>query len=345
MKLLYVANIRLPTEKAHGLQIMKTCEAFVKAGVTVELVVPRRNNSIASDPHTYYGISERFSVTYLPVWDTVGRSSIGFLFESMQFAFKARRYARRAKADVVFGRDELILWALPGAIVWETHTGAWNMFARKVARRARTVIAISQGLKDFYVKWGVPAEKIIVAHDAVDIHAFDIPDSKEEARRTLGLSSGPLVIYTGSRQAGKGVEILEAAHKYIPDIDVRIISGEPHTRIPLYLRAADVLVLPNSARARVSSHFTSPMKLFEYLAAGKPIVAANVSSVREVVDESCVYFFEPDNPQALAATIQQALSDSHSSERASRARECANTYSWDMRASRILAALKTHAPF
>ena len=56
MKLIYITNARITTEKAHGIQIMKTCEVFSNAGMKVLLIIPRRFNWIKKDPFDYYGI-------------------------------------------------------------------------------------------------------------------------------------------------------------------------------------------------------------------------------------------------------------------------------------------------
>ncbi len=74
MKLLYIANARIPTEKAHGLQIIKMCEAFVRQGVDVELVVPfRKHVKALKDKNTfeYYGVGKKFKIRKLPVPDLI----------------------------------------------------------------------------------------------------------------------------------------------------------------------------------------------------------------------------------------------------------------------------------
>ena len=72
-KLLYISLMRLPTEKAHGLQIMQNCEAFADAGCDVRLWVARRWNSremrAIADPFQYYGIRPNFSVRRIPCLD------------------------------------------------------------------------------------------------------------------------------------------------------------------------------------------------------------------------------------------------------------------------------------
>src|SRR3989344_6026752 len=86
MRIAYLANIRLPTEKAHGLQIMKTCEAFVKAGHEVELIVTDRKTPITEEPFAYYGVKTKFTITRLSVPDTVHWGKVGFWWEMFNFA-------------------------------------------------------------------------------------------------------------------------------------------------------------------------------------------------------------------------------------------------------------------
>ena len=83
MNLLYVSNARMPTEKAHGWQIVKMCESFADAGAKVDLFVPdrRKNNPIKQDAFEHYGIKENFKIQYAWCWDLVGQSRLGFIFK------------------------------------------------------------------------------------------------------------------------------------------------------------------------------------------------------------------------------------------------------------------------
>jgi hypothetical protein len=129
----YLANIRMPTERAHGAQIMKMCEAFAHAGEKVTLVVTKRRTPITEDPFTYYGVEKIFEIVYVPVADTVAWGRLGFLFESVWFAVCAASIAR-SHGELVYSRDELVLVLarMCGVrrAVWESHTGAWNLAAR-----------------------------------------------------------------------------------------------------------------------------------------------------------------------------------------------------------------------
>ncbi|MBI2030302.1 glycosyltransferase, partial [Candidatus Kaiserbacteria bacterium] len=175
MKIAYIANVRMPTDKAHGVQIMKTCEAFIGLGHQVILVVPRRHNMINEKPFTYYGMQDTFQITYLPTWDLVHWGAGGFIMQYATFAMMILFSSTVRNADTVYGRDEVALWAASlvsrRKVVWESHVGAWNFFARRLARKAHSIVTITQGLKDFYAAKGLSLSKIMVAPDGVDLKA------------------------------------------------------------------------------------------------------------------------------------------------------------------------------
>ncbi len=362
--ILYIANIRLPTEKAHGLQIMKTCEALVSEGAEVELVVPRRRNSIIEDPFSYYGIRTQFPIITIGVWDTVSFGRIGFLFESFVFAYRAVFLARRKKYDLLYSRDELTLWVfwIMGCrnLVWESHTGSWNIFSRRIARVAKCLVVISDGLKDFYVEKSIDAGKIIVARDGVDLDDFVQTESMNESRARLALPlDKKIVLYVGRLDSWKGsATLLEASRLFPTNVRLAIIGGEteqvaslqkrysdvlflgyrPYRELSRNIAAADVLVIPNTATDIISSLFTSPLKLFAYMASGKPIVASDLPSIREVLDDACAYFFIPDSSQDLSRVVAHVFSDFiDAKERGHSAEQKVESYSWEARATRILS--------
>ncbi len=360
MRITYLANIRMPTERAHGIQIVKTCEALARAGADIELVVPERHTSIHESVESYYRLGAPLRIKRLPVWDTVSWGRIGFFVETLSFAFAATRYID-GKAGVVYGRDEWVLAFLKFVgfekVIWESHTGAWNMAARYLSRHAKNVV-ISEGLKDYYIALGVSRESITVAHDGVDLSMFDTVESKEVARRRLGL---PLdkrtALYIGGVGGWKGTDTLLEASAHLPEGTVLAIIGKvpaetkarfpnvvflgerPYTDIANNQQAGDVLVLPTTASHSVGAHFTSPLKLFTYMASGVPIVASDVLSTREVLPDKGAYWFTPDAPQSLGEAIRTALEDSTALEKARVAKREVARYTWETRARAILASL------
>lgn len=369
MRILYLANIRFPTEMAHGVQIAKACEAFAAVGHEVELVVPKRWTPITEPWQEYYGIKTPFTVTMLDVPDTVrswGR--LGFMVQVLSFALAAARVARRRHADVIYGRDEHVLAGalLLGArsVVWESHDGAWNRAARYVARRARKMVVVTEGQKRMYEQKGVDPSKIIAVPNGVDVESFAHTESKEAARARLSIPPDTFVaLYVGAFGGWKGTDTLFEAAALLPEhIQVVAIGGYPkqvtamkekHPRVLFLgerpyreladnLAAADVCVLPNTGKDPVSVNFTSPLKLLAYMAAGKPVVASDLPSVRELTGDSAALLVPPDDSQALAAAIEQLAGDAAlSSHLAANARKRARQFDWSARAARILSHVST----
>lgn len=369
-KILYIANARIPTEKAHGLAIMKMCEAFALEGIEVELLAPRRFNPIKEDPFTYYGVEKNFKVTKVPVIDLVSQlGKVGFFLEAGAYALSATIYCLFKKADVFYGRDELALGLISLCkknVIWEVHTAKKRWLVSGLLKRCKFFVVISGGLKEYYKSLGVSENKIFVAPSGVDIKKFSIASSKEGARRATGLPKDKkIVLYTGHLYPWKGADVLaEAASKLGPEVVTVFVGGtekdivsfikkyenvptimvmghKGYGDIPLFLKAADVLIVPNSAKEEISRSHTSPMKLFEYMASGTPIIASDLPSIREILDDSMAFFFKPDDAESLAQAIARALT--HEKERednAQRSLEKAKQYSWNKRAMKVIELLK-----
>ena len=365
MKLIYLANIRLPTERAHGIQIMKTCESLSNAGSRVVLVVPTRNNNTNNDPFSFYDIKNNFSIKRLPCPDLVRFGKPGVFIQYIYFSLLSLFYSLRSDADVFYSRDELPIWFLSffnKKVFWESHTGKWNFLVSSITKRCFGVITISNGIKDFLKDKGIKSEKIFVSPDAVDINKFSLNISAEEAKEKTGLPKDKkIIMYTGHLYGWKGVDTLGQAlknfddkylfvfvggtSKHIEDFKRRydefgnlIMVGQvSHEKIPLYLKSADVLVIPNTGREDISRLYTSPMKLFEYMASGVPIVASDLPSIREILDEGSAVFFEPDDSESLTGAIKKVFANSSlSCKLPTKAKDDSKKYSWENRASGII---------
>jgi glycosyltransferase involved in cell wall biosynthesis len=174
---------------------------------------------------------------------------------------------------------------------------------------------------------------VLVAHDAVDLSKFDFVSEPHR---------GKIITFTGGASPLKGGDVLKEAAKLLPDnIEVRFVSGRPYNEIPAILKSSDVLVLPNSGKDLSSSTHTSPMKLFEYMASGVPIVASDVPAIREVLNEQIALLVKPDDPDALAGGITKLLDNQELGERlALNAREKVREYTWDKRAEAVLGFIR-----
>ena len=365
MKILYLAFARMPTEKAHGVQIIKMCEAFAKHGAEVTLCVPGRENSISIDPFSFYGVKELFKLCVANVPDFVRFGAFGFLFSLILFSERIVWKRVFWNSDIIFCRDAgvLLQYLLLGRrLVYEAHT-APTVISKIVARHAWKVITISQGLKDAYTKVGVSEHKILVAHDAVDVEIFiDGTFDRDVMRDKFSIPRGASVaMYIGRIDSWKGVETLLEASKLLTNVQV-VVTGEgeqldtfkttypnviftgptPYTALPEVQNVADVLIIPNSARDINSRLYTSPLKVFAHMNARVPIVASDLPSLREILNEQNAYLVAPDNPQALADGIMNALKDT-SELKTNQAAKDAQGYTWKNRAQCILEFLNSKA--
>ncbi len=373
MRIKYLANVRVPTSRAHGFAIMKMCEEFANAGTEVELVVPGKgNNENKDDPFEFYKIEKKFTLTKIKIPDLLNKTlrfgRILFWLDLLIFLLRLRYRANIMKGDVVYTRDYTILsiFSRKHFIVLELHDiPSLKFLFKMVIKKPKIFVVISEALKRELIKLGIEENRIFVFRSGVGVEDFQIETTQEEARRMLELPNGKkLVVYTGQLYNWKGGDVLAHAASLLPESNFVFVGGiEPElsefnsnfgnipniiirpftnrTIIPFYLRAADVLVIPNSAKATISVLYTSPLKLFEYLASGKPIVASRLPSIMEVVSEKECLFAEPDDPESIARSIKAILSDKNLAETISRNGYMkSKQYSWANRARGILDIMK-----
>ncbi len=372
MKILYIANIRIPTEKAHGFQIMKTGEEFTKQGQVVTLLVAKRFNSGAlkrQNPFEYYGIKKQFPLKKLFCIDLIFGSMykligpLAFWLQSVTFIISLKLHLLKNRYDLIYCRDEPVLAALLNYnnLVYEAHKAPGAKY-KLMLSRVQKIICITNIIKKEIIKQGIASEKILVAPDAVDLAEFSVKQSQRQCRAELKLPvEKKLAIYTGHLFAWKGVYTLADAAALLPEnFLVIFVGGAPydvnelknyikvnnikntkligHVKrkyIPPYLAAADIAVLPNSAKSKISKFYTSPLKMFEYLAARRPVVASDLPSIREVLDESCAVLVPSDDPKILAeAIIKAATADNKKIINA--AYQKVKNYTWEKRTEKIL---------
>ncbi len=364
----FVYHGRYPSEKAASLFAAKSAEAFIEEGIEVTLVVPRRLGREKRDPREFFGLEQDVRTVYLPTLDLYWAPVIGryaHVFSYLVFSVSLAMYllfsARRT--DWTYSNESVpLLFATLffRNTCYEVHDfpekNLW-MYARLFSR-VRVIVATNAWKSgELQKRFGVPAEKIIIEPNAVDLASYDTAPSRAEARTRLKLSrDAKIVVYTGHLYAWKGVDTLAEAASLMPEIEVYIVGGteqdcahykarfnatnmhftgyRPHDEMPLWQRAADVLVLPNTATEEMSARYTSPMKLFEYMASGTPVVASKLPSIQEIVGDDRAILVEPDDVPALAAGIQAAIKGD-STKHTQFAREWVENHTWHKRVARI----------
>lgn len=381
----YVANVRLPSERANAAQILQQCDALAARGIDVRILAPRRRSRFQledQDLVRHYGLRRSPVIERLACVDLIEAVAsrwqrLPFVVESITFALAARRALRRDGARVVYSRDPWTLALLardpapPWRLFYEAHDLPVRERARRrlgaALRRCAGVVAITRGLADDVLALGVAGDAMTVLADGVDLGRFrDLPD-RNAARVARGLAADrPLVVYAGHLYPWKGADVLVEAAAGTDRFDVLLVGGRAedvrriealraalgagHVRlfgrvdpveVPAILAAADVLVLPNSGRIAISARYTSPLKLFEYLAAARPVVASDLPSLREVLNPENAILVPADDPEALRAGIERVLDDPAGAlARAARGRSDVEAYTWDARAAALEAFLR-----
>src|SRR3989344_1832201 len=168
MRLTYIANARIPTEKAHGIHIMQMCEALANSA-EVELVIPDRHNPLKEDPFGYYGIERNFKIIKLPCLDLIPfhkyLGHFGLWVESVTFSISLFLYILLKSADIFYARDK---YALPLSFfkknfILEIHTFPkhYNLYA-PFLKKVKKIVVITQGLKNLFAGKGISEDKLLV---------------------------------------------------------------------------------------------------------------------------------------------------------------------------------------
>jgi glycosyltransferase involved in cell wall biosynthesis len=383
------ADIRLPLERANGIQTMETCHALAELGHEVTLVARPDTATPRRDPYEYYGLPRtgRFVIELAPVAGPPCARRIGYL------SFALGRALGRSRPDVVFTRDlgvAAMFLRVPRALrpplVYESHGFAPEVAAelhRNVAtarpasasklkrladrealvwRDAAGYVTITQALADVLSARFGPRENLAVVPDGVRL-----PFERTWTPPPAG--GPPIVGYAGHLYAWKGIDVLLEALARVPNVRGVVVGGHdaepdlPRARaragqlgladrvtltglvapaaVPAYLQSASILVLPNLPTA-ISTQFTSPLKLFEYMAAGRAIVASDLPAIREVLRHGENALLVPaGDAGALADAIQRLAGDPTGAERLGRtAFDEAAAYSWQRRAARLQPVLE-----
>jgi glycosyltransferase involved in cell wall biosynthesis len=260
------------------------------------------------------------------------------------------------------------LSAIVGAQMGQYLSTASNASPAKQRRLARREQFVWQNAEGYLTITSGLARELSSAYGARPLLAV-VPDGARLPAKREFVSppaDGFVAAYSGHLYPWKGVDVFVRAlalcegvsglivggHPAEPDLErvrglvasqgladrVRLTGLLPPSGVPALLTRAHVLVLPNCATA-ISSTYTSPLKLFEYLAAGRPIVASDLPAFREVLDDDVTaVLVAPDDPAALAEALTRLRNDASRADRLARAAfALAAAYSWDARARRIAA--------
>jgi glycosyltransferase involved in cell wall biosynthesis len=208
----------------------------------------------------------------------------------------------------------------------------------EVMQRADHVVTLAETMVERIVSDGISPDKITIAPNAIDPAMFPSPQRDRAAARRHGIADDePIVGYISSLSKYEGIETLIKATAFLREegIGVRcLIVGDgdarerlervaarhdvtdavvftgrvPHTEVAGYYAAIDVFVVPR--RDERVSRFVQPLKPFEALASGIPLVVSDLPALRLIVEQSGAgRTFAPNDPESLASVLRTLLED------------------------------------
>jgi len=236
---------------------------------------------------------------------------------------------------------------------------------RRIWRRADLLVAVSQALQRHVERAGVAPGKVRLLPNAVDSRLFQAGDSEPVALRSRLRLDGRFVVgFTGSFKVWHGVDILLEAFGRLHGEDgsahlllvgdgpmreglerdtrrlglegaVTLAGAVPHEEVPRYLAAMDVAVAPYPA---LGDFYYSPLKLYEYMAAGRPVVASRIGQVADVVRDGVTgLLYEPGNGEELLRCLRRLRSDRRlRAELGVNARLACEENTWSRSAARVV---------
>jgi glycosyltransferase involved in cell wall biosynthesis len=377
MKIAYVFDRPLPARETDSEQAMQTIAAFSRQGARVCLVLPASGaKPSARELAAHYQVDGQFEVEHVAT--PFRKLEAG---RKWWHARRALELPAVANADVIYTRNFPTLFSLGSfeprtprpSFAYETYRPWSDQFPvlaplfRRAMRSPRFLGAVlhSHFARDRYLKLGVDERRLLVAHNGHDPSRFRDPVARDTLRVRLDLPlDRKVVVYTGHVNLTKGLDTVIRMARRLPQVcfvlvgsegnglietlarrtsNVRVVPWQPFDTVAHYLTAADLLLQPPSRiPLRLVGNTVLPMKLFLYLAAGRPIVAPDLPDMREVLEHDHNALLVPTgDDDAAVQAVARILDEPALAERlSSAAKQTAAGLTWDARAARILSFLE-----
>lgn len=370
--LLYLSYGNLPSKMAHTIQVAKMAQALSQKLEDFELVTGGDIKSALKGMDTefkdWYGLHCNFKVVRIPTHIKVNYPFPPDYYNPRFFKL-AVLYACLKSPSLVYTRTPNIVelslkMGIP--VIWEKHEPINDDSpSRKFFDDKNFIgfVTISPQLLDQYIKHGLSPEKSLFVHSGVDLSNFLPYQSKDFARQKLSFAQDEkIILYSGHLYEHKGIPTLLETARLMPEYkfvlvggwtndinkvkedcknlnlnNVKIVGHVVQSELASYLYAADVLILPTSKSWHLSET-TSPLKLFEYMATRRPIVASALPTINTVLrDRENALLAQPDEPLSFKQAIVQLFENpTLASVIAERAFEEVHNFTWDSRVERIL---------
>jgi glycosyltransferase involved in cell wall biosynthesis len=372
MRIAYPMLWARPDRKACQAQSVATAAALARRGHEVSLILPRGSDDpelTAAALRSWFDVNGEFDVLQCPSrWagERLGRT---LLWLQQVFADPAVRGAdllySRIPAMFAMGGFAPVPFATDHYRPWPDIYPAIRPLVRLTARHRNCLglILHSQYAARSYRSIGVADERILVAHNGFD-PLDKLPDKAAERARLRLPPKRPIAAYAGRIGATKGLDTVLALAGRRPEVlfvlvgsegegeieraasqlaNVRIERWAEPAALPAWLAAADVLLIPPSlAPLERFGNCVLPIKLFAYLAAGRPILAPAAPDTADLLEhDNNAWLVPPDAIDAAAEGLDRLLGDTTLGERLSAsALRLSEGLTWDRRAERVEGFLR-----
>ena len=383
LRLVYPLPEPIDLRRARFQQIFQTAHALARKGCQIHLILGRSQSLAVQEILVAYGLwaHENLRIHQVsmlrPAVDRFLRLSWGGIFQWAAFR-RARRLLQEGNVDAVFLRHLksaafFSYWKkyFPVPLVFEAHEIFFRTTERKEkAERIRKeeqrtysgmdgIIAITGGLAALMRETFSLAVPVEVIPDGVNLEFFQDLPPRPPGRR---------VVYAGQLYPWKGVEILVEAMRFVAAGELHLVGGSEEriqalkelasrlgvkeqvffhgqvaaSEVKNHLAGAAVAALPLT-RDLISACFTSPLKLFEYMAARTPILAADLPSAREILaDRQNALLVSPDDPEAWGRGMLELMDNRTLAEKlAEKAFEDVQELTWEKRAEKMVRFIRT----
>jgi glycosyltransferase involved in cell wall biosynthesis len=365
MKIIYIANSPMPSRSANSIHVMKMCQSLAKNGSEVLLLIPVNLKNIFSktDIFNFYEIRQEFKIKR--ILTLPGRGMILFyLLASVYSIFKRVDfiYTRQIEAAVLASIDHI-------KFILEMHSDLIDGLDKFLFKRILKskyflkLVLISNNLKAKFDKYEFDYKKIKILPDAVDINVFNSKEHINNKRIRVG--------YGGHLFKGRGIEIIEALASSMSDLDFYIWGGTEElinywkdrtknieniyfkgfvrsNSLAEGLANCNILLMPYQKEVAVFGNkgntvqWMSPMKMFEYMATGRPIVASDLSALREILrNDYNAILVSCDNIEEWEFAIKRLVDNPELAKIIgdNARRDVVKKYTWDIRAKEVLGGV------
>lgn len=368
MRLLYPLMWSRPDRKACREQSINTVAALARRGIEATLLMPRGPDDpalTADQLRDYYCVEGPFHLV-----QRESRWAGEALLRTLFWLRQVFRDPEIAGHDLLYSRVPAMLGMggrapLPFAVdhyrPWPDDLPLIRPLLRRTAARRNCLgfVLHSAFAAGAYARAGVPREKLLVAHNGAEPRRMGEPGGKKAARARLGLDEDRFIAaYAGRLNAQKGLDALLAMAALRPDIlfllvgsegdgpieaearrhaNVQVVPWQAPAELPAWLHAADVLLIPPSrAPLEQFRNCVLPLKLFAYLAAGRPILAPVAPDTAELlIDGENALLVPPGDAGAAAAALDRLHEPALGARLGDAANELSVELTWDKRAERI----------